>query len=108
MINWSYLQQEWDWAGHILEAICIAVIVGLLFRVSITARYAWIAGLAFAMGHFHGREKRDHEIAQHLLPPHLDGYYIWNWSWDGQTDFWPAAIICTALIIWIAKRRPRG
>lgn len=103
MINWDYIHRHWDWAGHIVEALGIALVTLLIFRLALPWRIAWISALAFAAGHFHGREKRDHEIATSMPPPHLDAHYIWNWSWDGLTDFWPAALTCALLAILAAR-----
>ncbi|MGO4314971.1 hypothetical protein [Agrobacterium tumefaciens] len=105
MIDWTYIQDHWDWAGHILEAVIMAAIVALLFRLLVSWRIAWIIGLAFAAGHFHGREKRDYEVSVEMLPPHLEGYYFWNWSWDGLTDFWSTALVCLLLILPLARMR---
>ncbi|AQS63453.1 hypothetical protein AGRHK599_LOCUS4877 [Rhizobium rhizogenes] len=102
-MNWNYLQQHWDWAGHIVEALFMAAIVAMIVRIFLSWRISWIVGLAFAAGHFHGREKRDYEVSVHMKPPHLEGYYFWRWSWDGATDFWPTAIICFALIFVVVK-----
>lgn len=104
MIDWAYIQANWDWLGHIIESLVMAGIVALLFRAVFQWKLSWIIGLAFAAGHFHGREKRDYEVSVHMPPPHLEGYYFWNWSWDGTTDFWPTAIVCAALIIVVARR----
>lgn len=103
MIDWTYIQENWDWAGHILEAVIMAAVVACLFRPFSSWRTSWPLGLAFAAGHFHGREKRDHEISVHMQPPHLDGYYFWNWSWDSSTDFWPTALVCVGLIVLATK-----
>ncbi|WP_421611709.1 hypothetical protein [Agrobacterium tumefaciens] len=105
MIDWTYIQDHWDWAGHILEAVIMAGIVAVLFRLLVSWRIAWIIGLTFAAGHFHGREKRDYEVSVAMPTPHLEGYYFWNWSWDGLTDFWPTAVICVLLILPLARRR---
>ncbi len=83
----------------------MAAIVAVLFRLLVSWRNAWIIGLAFATGHFHGREKRDYEVSVEMPPPHVDGYYFWNWSWDGLTDFWPTAVVCVLLILPLARRR---
>lgn len=69
MIDWTYIQDHWDWAGHILEAVIMAAIVAVLFRLLVSWRIAWIIGLAFAAGHFHGREKRDYEVSVEMPPP---------------------------------------
>ena len=103
-IDWQYIQDNWDWAGHILEALVMAGIVSCIFRLFLKWPMAMIAGLAFAAGHFHGREKRDYEVSVQMKPPHLDGYYFWNWSWDSTTDFWPTAAVCL-LLIWAIKVR---
>ncbi|MBD8689766.1 hypothetical protein IFT56_17135 [Rhizobium sp. CFBP 13717] len=104
-IDWDTIQRDWDWAGHILEAIVMAGIVAALARILMKWRDAVIVGLAFAVGHFHGREKCDFETSVQMQPPHLEGYYLWNWSWDQATDFWPVALLCLALLIlWIRKK----
>lgn len=83
----------------------MAAIVAVLFRFFVTWRIAGMIGLAFAAGHFHGREKRDYEVSVQMPPPHLEGYYFWNWSWDGLTDFWPTAVVCVFLILALARMR---
>ena len=103
-IDWALIQRDWDWAGHMLEAIIMAAVVASLARIILKSRDAVLVGLAFAAGHFHGREKRDYEVSVHMQPPHLDGYYFWNWSWDQATDFWPAALLCVALLFWWARK----
>lgn len=105
MIDWDIIQRDWDWAGHMLEAVIMALAVTVLARIILNWRDSGLVGLAFAIGHFHGREKRDYEVSVHMRPPHLDGYYMWNWSWDQATDFWPAALLCLGLLIWWAKKR---
>lgn len=105
-INWNFLQEHWDWAGHIVEAGIIAALVAVLFRIMLAWKISLIVGLAFAAGHFHGREKRDYEVSVHMPPPHLKGYYMWDWSWDGITDFWPTAILCV-LVIYLISRKIR-
>ncbi len=104
-IDWTIIQRDWDWAGHMLEAIIMALVVALLARLIVKWRDGVIVGLAFAAGHFHGREKRDYEVSVHMQPPHLDGYYMWDWSWDQATDFWPAALLCLALLIWWVRKK---
>ncbi len=106
-IDWNYLQENWDWAGHIVEAVGIAGVVALIARLFFPIRIALIFGLAFASGHFHGREKRDYEISVHMKPPHLDGHYFWRWGWDGTTDFWPTALVCLALAILVMHWRKK-
>lgn len=106
-MNWDYLQEHWDWAGHIVEALGIAGVVFLIARFLFSARIAWVFALAFAAGHFHGREKRDYEISAHLTPPHLDGHYFWRWGWDGSTDFWPVALVCIALAVFAIRWRSK-
>lgn len=106
MIDWDYIQRNWDWLGHIVEAVVMATIVTVVLRTVLNWRLAWIAALAFAAGHFHGREKRDYEVSVQMKPPHIEGYQFWNWSWDQTTDFWPTAAVCLALI-WLAARKLR-
>jgi hypothetical protein len=102
-IDWSYIQANWDWAGHILEAFGIAAVVSALARLLFPWRSAFIIGLAFAIGHFHGREKRDFEISVHMPPPHLRGYLMWDWHWDQATDFWPAAVLCFIVLLLVRR-----
>lgn len=104
-IDWVYVQKYGDWAGHMIEAVIMAGIVAVLLRAILPWRWSTIAALAFSAGHFHGREKRDYEIASKLQPPHLEGYYFWNWSWDNATDFWPTAALCAVLIWAIREKR---
>lgn len=42
MIDWNYIQQHWDWAGHILEALVMAAVVAILFRAVLNWRLSWI------------------------------------------------------------------
>lgn len=100
-IDWNYVQENWDWAGHIAEALGMTVVVALVARILFSWRPAFTIGLAFAIGHFHGREKRDFEISVHMPPPHLKGYLMWNWSWDQTTDFWPAALVCVMFLLLV-------
>ncbi|WP_312415872.1 hypothetical protein [Shinella sp.] len=104
-IDWDYIQANWDWAGHIVEAFAIAAVVGVLMRPLFPWSPAIIVGLAFAAGHFHGREKRDFEINVHMLPPHLRGYLMWDWNWDQVTDFWPAAFACFVALLLVRQRK---
>lgn len=104
MVDWSYTQNNYDWLGHIVEALVMAAIVTLLVRVVVRSPAAVLVGLAFAVGHFHGREKRDYEISVHSLPPQLDGYLFWRWNWDQTTDFWPVLILLAAIGILVALR----
>ncbi|WP_275790753.1 hypothetical protein [Pararhizobium gei] len=103
-LDWNDIQRNWDWAGHIVEALIMAVILTFVFRLTLPWRVAGIAALAFAAGHFHGREKRDYEVSVHMAPPHLEGYFMWRWSWDQMTDFWPAALVC-AFVSWMLVRK---
>lgn len=104
MIDWPYIQDNYDWLGHILEALVMAGLIALLARLVVRWRLAFLIGLAFAIGHFHGREKRDYEVSVHMPPPQLDAYYFWRWNWDQSTDFWPVAIILAAIGIIVAWR----
>ncbi|OJF94980.1 hypothetical protein [Pararhizobium antarcticum] len=104
MIDWTYLQQNFDWLGHIIEAIVMAAIFALAAALLYERRIAILLGLAFAAGHFHGREKRDYEISVDMPPPHLDGYLMWQWNWDQMTDFWPAALVLLALSFLFYRR----
>ena len=104
-IDWSYIQAYYDWLGHIVEALVMAVVVGLIARPLYRWRDVAIIGLAFAIGHFHGREKRDYEVSVHMPPPHLDGYRMWDWSWDQMTDFWPTALVLMVLLFLVIRRR---
>lgn len=97
MTDWAYIQEHWDWLGHIVEALAMAGIVACLMAWLHGWRLALLFGLIFAVGHFHGREKRDYEISMLMQPPHLEGYLIWRWGWDQATDFWPVLIIACAI-----------
>jgi MFS superfamily sulfate permease-like transporter len=87
-------------------ALGIAAVLTVMFRPILPWRMAAIAGLAFAMGHYHGREKRDYEVSVQMPPPQLESFYFWHWSWDQTTDYWPTAILCT-LLIWLVARKLR-
>lgn len=103
-IDWAYLQRDWDLAGYMLEAVVMAIVVAVLMRVLMTWRDCGLAGLAFSAGQFHGREKRDYETSVQMPPPHIDGYYVWNWSWDQTTDFRPTALLCVGLmLLWLRQ-----
>ncbi|URK86124.1 hypothetical protein LP421_01715 (plasmid) [Rhizobium sp. RCAM05350] len=104
MIDWTYIQVNFDWLGHVVEAIIMASIVGSAGMVIFERRIGVLIGLAFAAGHFHGREKRDYEISVHMPPPHLDGYFMWRWSWDQATDFWPVAIVMMVVSMLLYRR----
>ncbi|MFK0273630.1 hypothetical protein ACIQUG_08140 [Ensifer sp. NPDC090286] len=100
-IDWDYIQKHWDWLGHIVEALVMAVIVAVLFMVAFPSKTAFLLGLAFSAGHFHGREKRDYETSVKMRPPHLKGYLMWRWSWDQATDFWPTAGVVAVVALLI-------
>jgi hypothetical protein len=102
-VDWQYIQNNFDWLGHIVEALCIAAAVTVLGFAFFKRCTALIIGLAFASGHFHGREKRDFEVSVHMHPPHLEAYEMWKWSWDQATDFWPVAIVIFALLILVVR-----
>lgn len=104
MIDWGWVQTHVDWAGHILEALAIGCVVAALGRIYLRWPAAFLAGFAFAAGHFHGREKRDFEVSVDMAPPHLEGYGFWQWNFDQATDFWPTAIVMLGICIWIARR----
>lgn len=107
-IPWGYIQRNFDWLGHVVEGFCIAAVVAVLLMAIAPRKLALIIGLAFAAGHFHGREKRDFEIAAKLPPPHLEGYEMWKWSWDQATDFWPTALILAGIIFALLPKRSRS
>lgn len=103
--NWRYIQAHYDWLGHMAEGLVMAGLVMLLSLSFCRRRDAALIGLAFAIGHFHGREKRDYEISVHMPPPHLDGYRLWDWNWDQATDFWPTALLLAALLYLVVRRK---
>ncbi len=109
-MDWNDIQQNWDWLGHIAEALVMVVIVAVAAMVFYERRVAVLVGLAFAAGHFHGREKRDYETSVDMKPPHLEGYFMWRWNWDQATDFWPVAVVIFVLSVWLYRRwfRRRG
>lgn len=95
-MNWQKIFVRFDWLGHIIEAVIMAAVVALLFfglGVRISVPVAILIGGAFAVGHFHGREKRDYEVSVRMTPPHLKGYLIWRWSKDQLTDFLPVVVV---------------
>ncbi len=110
--SWQFIHQNFDWLGHIIEGLCIAVVVSLLGLALFKRRDAVIMALSFAAGHFHGREKRDVEIATHAPPPHLEAYNLWIWGWDQATDFWPVAAVMVLLVFIVVTNErilgPRG
>lgn len=103
--DWGYIQENYDWLGHIVEGLVMAVIVSLIAKPLYRWREALLVGFAFAIGHFHGREKRDYEVSVQMPPPHLDGYRIWAWNWDQATDFWPTAIVLMVLMYAVYRCR---
>lgn len=103
--NWQFIQENFDWLGHIAEASCIAAVMTALGLAFFRRRDALLMALTFAAGHFHGREKRDYEISAHMPPPHIEAYKFWLWSWDQATDFWPVAVVVFALVYLLAHRR---
>ena len=104
MIDWTYIQSHFDWLGHVAEALIIAGVVALAGMAIYERRVAVLIGLAFAAGHFHGREKRDYEISVKMEPPHLEGYLMWRWSWDQMMDFWPVAIVILVVSVLLYRR----
>lgn len=92
-IDWNYIQKYWDWLGHIVEGLAMSAIVTFIFLFAVPFKVAALIGLAFSIGHFHGREKRDYERSVDMKPPHLKGYLMWRWNTDQMTDFWPTAIV---------------
>lgn len=88
------LMLRFDWLGHIAEAAVItAVIAVALLAFGIDFGNGLVIGGIFAVGHFHGREKRDYEVSVRMHPPHLKGYLIWRWSKDQLTDFLPVVVV---------------
>ncbi len=102
-VDWAFIQSNYDWLGHIVEGVGIALVVVLLARLLFAWRIAAVVALAFAIGHFHGREKRDYEISVDMPPPHLEAYFLWQWSFDQMTDFWPVALVLLAVMIVIGR-----
>lgn len=95
----SFLSKH-DWLGHIVEALLMAAIVTAMFWWTVGPAAVHL-GLIFAVGHFHGREKRDYEVSVGMAPPHLEAYKIWKWSSDQQTDFWPVLVVLAAIGGWV-------
>ena len=97
-----------DWLGHIVEAAVMASVVSGITYASLWLMFGtsfyltpWLVGGAFAVGHFHGREKRDCEVRLHMKPPHLDGYKFWLWNKDELTDFFPVLGLYALLFLFI-------
>lgn len=114
-INWGFIQERFDWLGHIVEYICIALVVAaitagltallpLVFGPAVPFTWGFYAllGSAFAAGHFHGREKRDCEVRLRMVPPHLKAYDFRLWSWDELTDFFPVLAVFAATVFIFA------
>lgn len=105
-INWSYIQENYDWLGHIVEMIAIAIVMTIVFfpltLITGSVPMAVSMGISFAIGHFHGREKRDYEIHNSLKPPHLEAYKFWKWDHDGKTDFFPVLIVGIIILILLS------
>lgn len=104
-MDWSYIQSHFDWLGHIVEALVMTAVVTALLWWRTGARTAFLMGLAFAVGHFHGREKRDYEVSVHMAPPHLEAYYVWRWGWDMATDFWPVLLTMGGIAFVVASHK---
>jgi hypothetical protein len=104
MIDWGFIQTHYDWLGHIVEGLVMAGVVAVIARLFARWPVALLIGLAFAAGHFHGREKRDYEVAVDMAPPHLEGYFMWRWTFDQATDFWPVALVMLAAAFWLVRR----
>lgn len=83
--------QKLDWFWHIVEAVCMAAIVGGIFYALFDTSFEMSAifGLGFGAGHFHGREKRDCEVKFKIPSPHLKSYWFGLWNKDQLTDFFP-------------------
>lgn len=96
-IDCNYIQAKFDWLGHIVEAVCQALITAALtwlicvhlLRVPSTFEDCLLIGGAVAVGHFWGREKRDYERKTNMPPPQLKSYFIWKWEADNFSDFLP-------------------
>lgn len=101
-MDWQKLLIRFDWLGHIIEAICIAIAVALMFiAIGADLRGSLVIGGTFAVGHFHGREKRDYEVSVGMRPPHLKAYLLWRWSKDQLTDFLPVLAVFFLFLIVI-------
>lgn len=105
MTDWAYIQEHWDWLGHIVEALAMAGVIAALLAWHRGWGLAFLFGLTFAVGHFHGREKRDYEMSVLMPPPHLEGYLIWRWDWDQATDFLPVLIVAIAVGAIVSRVR---
>lgn len=98
----DFLQKYFDWLGHIIEAFVMALVIALpIFLFGIDFYTATLLSGMFAVGHFHGREKRDYEVHEHMKPPHLKGYLMWKWSFDNLTDFLPVLAVFAAYAYWV-------
>jgi hypothetical protein len=92
--------QNIDWLWHIVEMLVMAAVFGCLYYlIGGNITFAAITGLAFGIGHFHGREKRDCEVKFNIPSPHLRSYWFGIWNNDQLTDFFVPALVGLA-IIW--------
>lgn len=100
------LMLRFDWLGHIAEAAVMAAVIAVaLLAFDINFGNGLVIGGIFAVGHFHGREKRDYEVSVSMHPPHLTGYFLWRWSHDQLTDFLPVvAVFLIGLGWWLVGR----
>lgn len=95
--------QKLDWFWHIVEALCMATVVGTVWgAITSDAYLGAMVGLAFGIGHFHGREKRDCEVKFKIPSPHLKSYWFGKWNYDQLTDFFAPAVVCTVIMLIIS------
>ncbi|MEX2741076.1 hypothetical protein AB3480_06465 [Rhizobium mongolense] len=97
----TFLEKH-SWLGHIVEALAMWAIITALLWYPLGFFTASIVAAAFAAGHWHGREKRDHENEVGMKPPHLKAYLIWEWKGRNLLQCLPVvalAAIYIALIV---------
>lgn len=91
------VKQAGNVAAHVGIALAMQAIVGFV------SSNFWV-GAAFAIGFYYGRERRDHEMKVEKSGGQLlayQGWGPWEWSLDGQLDFWPPLAACLALALLV-------
>lgn len=90
--------KKYDWFGHILEALVMAVIVTAVNLLFFDWKAAVAIGCVGAGQHFYGREKRDCEVRTKMLAPHLKAYWPGFWNKDELLDFLPVVGVMLTII----------
>lgn len=92
-------------AAHALGALTIMAIVAAPLAIVHVAGAHWLGAVAAAM-FYYGREKRDDEVKR-VIPVRefWRGWLPWQWSADGQRDFYAPLAACVAAGIAVSIAR---